>query len=143
MARQETATLEQLVTAIKEQATTNRDVPGWDSIARGWSDEEIAAEIKGARTIGGAIRKLTPAIAVLAGGRGADIATDAQAAPPTPEAAQAPEVAVAAAETPAGETRECVACTTVKAITAFPTTGRNKDGVMGRGKKCRACRDAK
>lgn len=41
------------------------------------------------------------------------------------------------------EKRTCAACGQEKAITAFPTTSRNKDGVMGRGKKCRACRDGK
>lgn len=42
-----------------------------------------------------------------------------------------------------GERRTCEMCSEDKAITAFPTTTRNKDGVMGRGKKCRACRDGK
>jgi hypothetical protein len=40
-------------------------------------------------------------------------------------------------------TQVCSVCRVEKAITALPTTSRNKDGVLGRGKKCRACRDAK
>lgn len=42
-----------------------------------------------------------------------------------------------------GESRTCETCGETKKITSFPTTGRNKDGVMGRGKQCRACRDGK
>lgn len=43
-----------------------------------------------------------------------------------------------------GETRKCEgACGKTLAITSFPTTGRNATtGVMGRGKVCRADRDA-
>ena len=42
-----------------------------------------------------------------------------------------------------GETKKCAGpCGLTKAITAFPTTARRDDGTMGRGKICRACRDA-
>ncbi len=42
-----------------------------------------------------------------------------------------------------GQTRTCAGeCGETKPITKFPTTSANKDGVMGRGTVCRACRDA-
>ncbi len=41
-----------------------------------------------------------------------------------------------------GTTQVCEGpCKTEKPITSFPTTTRRKDGSMGRGKVCRACRD--
>jgi hypothetical protein len=42
-----------------------------------------------------------------------------------------------------GATRTCEGtCKETKAMTAFPTTGRDRDGVMKRGKICRACQRA-
>jgi hypothetical protein len=49
--------------------------------------------------------------------------------------------ATRAAASASGEQRTCEGCKETKAITKFPTTSANKDGVMGRGKTCRACRD--
>lgn len=44
----------------------------------------------------------------------------------------------------AGGSQVCMgACGLEKPLTAFPTTSRRKDGTMGRGTTCRACRDAK
>lgn len=62
-----------------------------------------------------------------------------------PEAAEraAKAKATNAAAVASGETRTCEGeCGETKPITKFPTTSKNKDGEMGRGKVCRACRDA-
>lgn len=47
------------------------------------------------------------------------------------------------AATASGETRKCETCGETKPITKFPTTTPTDTGEMGRGKNCRACRDAK
>jgi len=56
------------------------------------------------------------------------------------EKAKATAVASAAA---GGEQKCAGACGEVKPIRSFPTTGTRADGTIGRGKECRACRDAK
>jgi len=67
------------------------------------------------------------------------------------KAERTPEIAARSAKAAAtreqsmasGETQLCAgACATVKPISSFPTTAPNKDGVIGRGKVCRACQRA-
>ena len=49
--------MQNLVDSIKEHA--NKEFSnGWDFIAECWSDDDIANEIKGCRTVTGAIRKM-------------------------------------------------------------------------------------
>jgi hypothetical protein len=49
--------MKDLVQAVKQHAD-EKFSNGWDYIAECWSDDEIAAEIKGCRTAAGAIRKM-------------------------------------------------------------------------------------
>jgi aldehyde:ferredoxin oxidoreductase len=49
--------MQDLIQAVKQHADSTFS-NGWDYIAECWSDEEIAAEIKGCRTVSGAIRKM-------------------------------------------------------------------------------------
>ena len=49
--------MQELVNAVRQHADTIFS-NGWDFIAECWTDEDIAAEIKGCRTAAGAIRKM-------------------------------------------------------------------------------------
>lgn len=51
-------TVEELVAAVRQYATSNYNKDGWDYIVECWADDEIAEEIKGCRTEDGAIKKV-------------------------------------------------------------------------------------
>ena len=75
-----------------------------------------------------------------------------QEAAAAPKSAEAKSLAQQRAETARKTHEEALAlggeqkcagqCGETKPMTSFPTTGRRADGSMGRGKICRACRDA-
>jgi hypothetical protein len=48
-----------------------------------------------------------------------------------------------AASTKSTDTQACKTCGVTKPIGKFPTTGHDAAGNVGRGKECRACRDAR
>jgi len=59
-------TTTELVQQVKEYALANYEKGGWDVIVECWDDEEIASEIGGARTLKGALRKMSFVIDVYA-----------------------------------------------------------------------------
>ena len=62
----------QLIEAVKAHALEKYEQPGgWDFVIECWSDEEIGAEIAGAKTALGAVRKMSAAIGPIAEQRGA------------------------------------------------------------------------
>lgn len=69
--------------------------------------------------------------------------TEAPKVPAAPKSEVAAKAHATRTESHAStETRVCAgACATDKPIHAFPTTKRDANGVMGRGKVCRVCRD--
>lgn len=91
-----------------------------------------------------------PIVAVTKGGeqtpaqQKAATKADVKAAAPKAAKAKAAPAAPKAPRTTAvteGD-QKCRVCAEVKPVTAFPTKGANKEGVIGREDRCRKCRDA-
>lgn len=55
-----------LVEGVKAHALAHYNDGGWDVIVEAWTDDDIAKAIGGARTLRGALRKLSPTVAVWA-----------------------------------------------------------------------------
>lgn len=58
-----------LIKAVREHATANYNLGGWDIIVECWSDEDIRREIGTARTEAAAIRRVAAVAKSLAGQR--------------------------------------------------------------------------
>ena len=81
-----TTTAPALIAEVRAYAVEHYDDGGWDVIVETFSDDELAAAIGGARTLGGALRKLRPSVSVWAD-RDAEARAEADAArEPAPEA---------------------------------------------------------
>ena len=84
-----TTTAPALIAEVRAYAVEHYNDGGWDVIVETFSDDELAAAIGGARTLGGALRKLRPSVSVWAD-RDAEARAEADAArEPAPEAAPA------------------------------------------------------
>jgi len=60
-----TMTTEELVAAVKAHALAHYEDGGWDVIVECWEDEDIVRQIGQARTLRGALSKLSPFVDVM------------------------------------------------------------------------------
>jgi len=58
--------MDALVAEVRAHAEAHYEDGGWDVIVECWEDADIEAAIGGARTLGGAIRKLHDVVSVYA-----------------------------------------------------------------------------